>query len=221
MLYSKLTSLPYLLPYDVGNATVDNKICPILNYMQKGIMEIMNSHPSESKNIKRMTLKETDSIDLLSQNLISRKENLNILILGSYRGPSSVADLEEFRDILIKNGMKGAHLAIDAMQHISQDFTEAENNYVNSLDQIKECDFEIFVLYGDRDNSGPATELQFSLNLKFEHKVYVGMRSGDASGVSSMIRGALDHHKIVKYEFESLEDLAVAFESYLDNRELT
>ncbi|MGC8506463.1 MAG: hypothetical protein ACP5NK_07155 [Thermoplasmata archaeon] len=117
--------------------------------------------------------------------------------------------------------MRGAHLAIDGVHHISQDFTEAENNYINSLDQIKECDFEIFVLYGDLDNSGPATELQLSLQLNFEQKVYVGMRSGDASEVSSMIRGALDHHKIVKYEFESLEDLAVAFEGYLNNKELT
>lgn len=48
----------------------------------------------------------------------------------------------------------------------------------------------------------------------------MGIRSSDVSQVSSMIRGAIDHHKIVKYEFESLEDLALAFEGYLDNKEL-
>ncbi len=117
--------------------------------------------------------------------------------------------------------MKGAHLAIDGNHHSSSEYTEAENNYVNSFDQIKECDFEVFVLYGNRDNSGPAMELQYSLQSNFENKMYVGMRSNDATEVSSMIRGALDHHKIVKYEFESLEDLADAFEGYVNNKELT
>lgn len=117
--------------------------------------------------------------------------------------------------------MKGAHLAIDDYHDTSHEYTEAEKNYVNSFDQIIECDFEIFVLYGNRDNSGPAMELQYSLQNNFENKMYVGMRSNRATEISSMIRGALDHHKIVKYEFESLEDLADAFEGYIYNKELT
>ncbi|MCL4480033.1 MAG: hypothetical protein M1113_00910, partial [Candidatus Thermoplasmatota archaeon] len=92
-------------------------------------------------------------------------------------------------------------MAIDDYHDTSHEYTEAEKNYVNSFDQIIECDFEIFVLYGNRDNSGPAMELQYSLQNNFENKMYVGMRSNRATEISSMIRGALDHHKIVKYEF--------------------
>jgi nucleoside 2-deoxyribosyltransferase len=180
----------------------------------------MDTDPSDPEHIKINKFKETDLIELYSKRLISRKANLDILILGSYKPHNSIADLEKLKDILIEKGMKKAHLAIDFMQQRTQELTEAEYNYVNSFNQIKSCDFELFVLYGNRDNSGPATELQFSLQSNFGSKVYVGIRSSDVSQVSSMIRGAIDHHKIVKYEFESLEDLASAFEGYLDNKEL-
>ncbi len=141
--------------------------------------------------------------------------------MGSYRPHNSITDLEKIRDILIEKGMKKAHLAVDFIQHRSQELTEAEYNYVNSIEQIKSCDFELFVFYGNRDNSGPATELQFSLQANFVSKVYVGIRSSDVGHLSSMIRGAIEHHKIVKYEFESLEDLASAFEGYINNKELS
>lgn len=180
----------------------------------------MDKFPSELKNIQWKTFKETDLIEFFSKNLISTKENLDILILGSYRGSNSIPDLENFRDILKAKGIKGAHLAIDRMQHISQELSETEYNYINSFDQIEKCDFGIFVLYGDRENSGPAIELQHSLQSDFGHKLYVGIRSSEANEISSMIKGAIEHHKIVKYEFETLEDLASAFEGYLDSKEL-
>ncbi len=181
----------------------------------------MDKNPFGTGITKKSNLKETDQMDILSKSLISRKEDLNILILGSYKGSGSIDDLVRFRDLLIKKGMKKAHLAINIAHGAYPTFTEAENNYVNSFDQIEDCDFEIFVLYGNRDNSGPAMELQHSLESNYEEKMYVGMRSKDANELSSMIRGALDHHKIVKYDFKSLEDLADAFEGYLINKELT
>ncbi len=180
----------------------------------------MDETPSGT-GITKGTILKTVEIDDLSEDLISKEEGLNILILGSYRGSGSIDDLARFRDLLIKKGMKKAHLALDIEHDISPAITKAENNYVNSFDQIKDCDFEIFVLYGNRDNSGPAMELQHSLESNFEEKVYVGMRSKGANELSSMIRGAIDHHKIVKYDFESLEDLADAFEGYLIDKELT
>jgi hypothetical protein len=93
----------------------------------------MDKFPSELKNIQWKTFKETDLIEFFSKNLISTKENLDILILGSYRGSNSIPDLENFRDILKAKGIKGAHLAIDRMQHISQELSETEYNYINSF----------------------------------------------------------------------------------------
>ncbi len=50
-----------------------------------------------SRFIKGISLNETTLINLFSKYLTSRKERLNILILGSYRAQNSLDDLVKFK----------------------------------------------------------------------------------------------------------------------------